>query len=86
VGHAHHFYGCGERLDQEQPNQQFFATLGQAVTSGQVPQSRLDNMVHRILRAMYEVGIFDNPQKIQAIPLPPMPRSRRTSRNRALCC
>jgi beta-glucosidase len=25
-------------------------------------------MVHRILRAMYEVGIFDNPQKIQAIP------------------
>jgi len=55
-------------LDQEQPNQQFFATLGQAVTSGQVPQSRLDNMVHRILRAMYEVGIFDNPQKIQAIP------------------
>jgi beta-glucosidase len=55
-------------LDQEQPNQQYFSTLGQAVTSGTVPQSRLDNMVHRILRAMYEVGIFDNPQKIQAIP------------------
>jgi len=38
------------------------------VTGGQVPQSRLDNMVHRILRAMYEVGIFDNPQTIQSIP------------------
>jgi beta-glucosidase len=55
-------------LDQEQPNQQYFSTLGQAITSGQVPQARLDNMVHRILRAMYEVGIFDNPQKIQPIP------------------
>jgi beta-glucosidase len=55
-------------LDQEQPNQQFFSTLGGAITAGQVPQSRLDDMVHRILRAMYEVGIFDNPQKIQAIP------------------
>jgi beta-glucosidase len=55
-------------LDQEQPNQQYFSTLGQAITSGAVPQSRLDDMVHRILRAMYEVGIFDNPQKIQAIP------------------
>jgi beta-glucosidase len=55
-------------LDQEQPNQQYFSTLGQAITAAQVPQSRLDNMVHRILRAMYEVGIFDNPQHIQAIP------------------
>ena len=55
-------------LDQEQPNQQYFSTLGQAITSGTVPQSRLDNMAHRILRAMFEVGIFDNPQKIQAIP------------------
>jgi len=55
-------------LDQEQPNQQFFSSLGTTVTGGQVPQSRLDNMVHRILRAMYEVGIFDNPQTIQSIP------------------
>jgi beta-glucosidase len=55
-------------LDQEQPNQQYFSSLGTAVSSGQVQQSRLDNMVHRILRAMYEVGIFDNPQNIQAIP------------------
>jgi beta-glucosidase len=55
-------------LDQEQPNQQYFSSLGTAVSSGQVPQSRLDNMVHRILRAMYEVGIFDNPLTIQPIP------------------
>jgi beta-glucosidase len=55
-------------LDQEMPNQQYFGSLGTAVSAGQVPQARLDNMVHRILRAMYEVGIFDNPQNIQAIP------------------
>jgi beta-glucosidase len=55
-------------LDQEQPNQQYFSTLGQDIASGAVPQSRLDNMVHRILRAMYEVGIFDYPQTIQPIP------------------
>ncbi|HKD59149.1 MAG TPA: glycoside hydrolase family 3 C-terminal domain-containing protein [Terracidiphilus sp.] len=55
-------------LDQEQPNQQYFSSLGTAVSGGQVAQSRLDNMVHRILRAMYAVGIFDNPQNIQPIP------------------
>jgi beta-glucosidase len=55
-------------LDQEQPNEQYFSTLGQSINSGQVEQSRLDNMVHRILRAMYEVGIFDYPQQIQPIP------------------
>ena len=54
-------------LDQEQPNQQYFSTLGAAISSGQVPQSRLDNMVHRILRAMYEAGVFDNPENIQPI-------------------
>jgi beta-glucosidase len=55
-------------LDQEQPDQQYFSTLGQAIANGQVPQSRLDDMVHRILRAMFEVGIFDDPLTIQAIP------------------
>jgi beta-glucosidase len=55
-------------LDQEQPNQQYFSVLGQDITSGQVPQSRLDNIVTRILRAMYAVGLFDNPQNIQTVP------------------
>ena len=55
-------------LDQEQPNQQYFGGLGTAVSGGQVSQTRLDNMVHRILRAMYAVGLFDNPQAIQPIP------------------
>jgi beta-glucosidase len=55
-------------LDQEQPDGQYFSKLGTAISGNQVPQSRLDNMVHRILRAMFEVGIFDGPLTIQAIP------------------
>ncbi len=55
-------------LDQEQPNQQYFSLLGQAIQDAEVPQSRLDNMVHRILRAMFQVGLFDYPHAIQPIP------------------
>ncbi len=55
-------------LDQEQPDQVYFSGLPQAIADDQVPQTRLDNMVHRVLRAMFEVGIFDNPQNLQAIP------------------
>lgn len=54
-------------LDQEQPNNTYFGNLGQAVQSGQVPQSRLDNMVHRILRAMYAAGVFDHPASLHAV-------------------
>jgi beta-glucosidase len=48
-------------LDQEQANSAYFGDLQSAVESGQVPLSRLDNMVHRILRAMFAVGLFDYP-------------------------
>ena len=55
-------------LDQEQPDQEYFGSLGTVIQDGLVPQSRLDNMVHRILRAMFQVGLFDYPQTIQPIP------------------
>jgi beta-glucosidase len=55
-------------LDQEQPNKLYFSSLGQAISSGAVPQSKLDNMVHRILRAMYYDGLFDYPLTIKPIP------------------
>jgi len=54
-------------LDQEQPDDQFFSSLGQAVANGQVSQARLDDMVHRILRAMYAVGLFDVPNAVTPI-------------------
>lgn len=57
-------------LDQEQPGTTtgdgyFGAPLKKAVEDGQVPMSRLNDMVHRILRSMFAVGVIDNP---------PMPR------------
>src|SRR6185369_473659 len=55
-------------LDQEQPEDLFFGSkLKAAVLNGQVPQSRIDNMTHRILRAMFAVGIFDHPTTVTSI-------------------
>lgn len=47
----------------------YFANLQQAIANGQVTQSRLDNMVHRILRAMFAAGVFDHPASPHAIDL-----------------
>jgi beta-glucosidase len=47
-------------LDMEMPTSTYLAdALKKAVESGQVPMTRLDNMVHRILRAEFAVGLFD---------------------------
>ena len=50
-------------LDMDQPgDDNFFSDpLKQAVLSGQVPQARLDDMVHRILRSMFATGVIDHP-------------------------
>jgi beta-glucosidase len=53
-------------LDQESSNGSdridfFGAPLKQAVANGQVPEARLHNMVHRILRTMFAKGLFDHP-------------------------
>ncbi len=49
-------------LDQEMPGEDYFgAGLKKAIADGQVPMSRLDDMVHRILRSMFAVGVIDEP-------------------------
>ena len=49
-------------LDMEQPGEQFFGeSLKQAIASGTVPQARLDDMVHRIVRSMISAGVVDHP-------------------------
>jgi beta-glucosidase len=49
-------------LDMEQPGYTYFgAPLKDAIQNGQVPASRLDDMVHRILRSMFAAGLIDNP-------------------------
>jgi beta-glucosidase len=55
-------------LDMEMPGTNFFGDgLKQAVQSGQVPLARLDDMVHRILRSMFAVGVIDNPPRRQVV-------------------
>jgi beta-glucosidase len=49
-------------LDQEMPGSTYFGeALKKAVQSGEVSMSRLDDMVHRILRTMFAVGVIDDP-------------------------
>jgi beta-glucosidase len=51
-------------LDQEMNVTQgtyFSDALKTAVENGQVPMSRLDDMVHRLMRSLFAVGVFDNP-------------------------
>jgi beta-glucosidase len=49
-------------LDMEQPGDIYFgAPLKQAVQDGKVPEARLDDMVHRIVRSMFASGVIDHP-------------------------
>src|SRR5271157_3080984 len=49
-------------LDQEQPGSGFFGdALKKAVEGGEVPLARVNDAVHRILRSLFAVGVWDNP-------------------------
>ena len=56
-------------LDQEQPDNEFFnaTAFEAAVASGEVPQSRVDDMATRILHAMYQVGVFNQPPAVTSL-------------------
>ena len=57
-------HSCGPAamagLDMEMPGWQFGA-MKAALEAGQVTQARLDDMVHRIVRAVFAVGLYDHP-------------------------
>ena len=49
-------------LDMEMPGDNFFgAALKKAVETGAVPVTRINDMVHRVLRTEFAAGLFDNP-------------------------
>jgi beta-glucosidase len=55
-------------LDMEMPGDTYFAeALEKAVKNGEVPMSRLDDMVHRILRTEFGVGLFDLPPERKVV-------------------
>jgi beta-glucosidase len=48
-------------LDMEMPTSTYFGdALKKAVENGDVPTSRLNDMLHRLLRSEFAVGLFDN--------------------------
>jgi len=59
-------------LDMEQPGSfdgksYFGQPLQDAVLSSQVPMSRLNDMVHRILRSMFAAGVIDDPADVRSV-------------------
>lgn len=51
-------------LDNEEPGGNFFGpALKKAIEDNQVPMSRLDDMVHRIVRTEFASGIIDDPPR-----------------------
>ena len=49
-------------LDVQMPGEEYFgAALKQAVSAGRVPLRRLDDMVRRLLRSMFNAGVIDHP-------------------------
>ncbi|MBU6261222.1 MAG: glycoside hydrolase family 3 C-terminal domain-containing protein, partial [Burkholderiales bacterium] len=67
-GAVHAVAAANAGLDQESGAQRdaqiwFGAPLAAALRSGAVPPQRLSDMVHRILRSMFAVGLFDHPPK-----------------------
>ena len=54
-------------LDQEQPDKYFFGdALKKAVEDGEVSGEEINDHVHRVLRAIFATGLFDNPVEKQA--------------------
>ncbi|RDS83008.1 glycosyl hydrolase [Dyella monticola] len=45
----------------------FGTPLLQAIEKGQIPRARLQDMVHRILRSMYAVGLFEHPPAVKPL-------------------
>ena len=55
-------------LDLEMPGYSFLGEpLKKAVESGEVPMTRLNDMVHRILRTEFDSGIVDNPPQAHVV-------------------
>lgn len=51
-------------LDNEEPGHGFFGEkYKDAVQAGKIPQSELDEHVHRILRSMFAAGVIDHPRQ-----------------------
>jgi beta-glucosidase len=74
-GATHGSADAAHGLDQESGDQLddtvwFGAPLKAAVLAGSIPRARIDDMVHRILRSMFAVGIVEHPPVMAPIDYP----------------
>ncbi len=57
-------------LDQEMPSAKYFGNhLLESIQTGQVSLATLDDKVHRILRTMFALGLFEHPVQISPLPV-----------------
>jgi beta-glucosidase len=55
-------------FDQEMPRGRYYGdALKKAIENGEVPLARLNDMVHRILRTGFALGIYDNPPRMRPV-------------------
>jgi beta-glucosidase len=54
-------------LDMEMPGATWFAGLKAALDAGEVAPARLDDMVRRIVRAVFAVGLYDRPSTVGTV-------------------
>ncbi len=55
--------GLDQESGQELDREPYFTRLDAAIEEGRVPEARLNDMVTRILRSMFEHGVVDDPPK-----------------------
>ncbi|MGZ6059519.1 MAG: beta-glucosidase, partial [Myxococcaceae bacterium] len=60
-GTHHGAESASSGLDMEQPGNAFFGGIEDALHAGRISRQLLDDMVHRIVRAVYAVGLADDP-------------------------
>ncbi|MDP9012862.1 MAG: glycoside hydrolase family 3 C-terminal domain-containing protein [Pseudomonadota bacterium] len=55
-------------LDVQMPGEEFLGQpLEEAVGAGRIPVGRLDDMVHRVLRSMFDAGVVDQPPMLRRV-------------------
>jgi beta-glucosidase len=68
-------------LDNEQPGRFFYEKrYKDALDAGKIPPAELDDHVHRILRAMFAVGVIDHPRQVSSTPLSDLRQRARSKR------
>jgi beta-glucosidase len=70
-------------VDLEVPEAEGYVTLAEEVLAGHIPQSAVDKAVAHVLRAKFQLGIFEQPFTLAPAPEPERPADRALARHAA---